>query len=722
MNPLVHSDQFRVTSVRYESKDLVIFAGTPLLKGSHLVKSARYCIAVKTHPNDLPVKPVKGQHWSVTGARKQSTIELGDYQIDEHLYDKPDDLQCNLEITGEDFIQFIASDKQFRGIGVCKARALWTEFGKELYSLLDHDCRASRERLQGVLSVDAINGLYEGYKKYENLSACNWMSKHQIPSPIQQRLLRYHNKGSIKAIQENPYRLLGFGMPFTAVDKLAQGKFAIATDDPRRLSAALGSCIHAETDKGHTYTTQDALRPKLKRLLKDNELVSQAFRTGYEKEQYVLNPKTGTYHPTAQLFMEKVIAQRLLTLASQSNLFDEVANNAYIQAAAELPYELLARQQEAVLESLDNGVACITGGAGTGKTTVLRTALRAFLALGYEIHAVALSGRAAKRMNESIGMKTKTIAALLKGEMIVPTAEKPRHLLVIDEASMLDIPTTYRIVTHLHPSVRILLTGDPDQLPPIGCGKVLSDIVESATITNTTLDIVKRQDGATGIPEYSKSVNAGQVPENLTTGAITFHETPRQQIAQRCTELFQEAPETTRVMGPTRDLVRVINSQTQTVVNPDGKPLQFELQGELFYRNLCQGDAILFTKNLYDKDIQNGSLGVLESVEGAGESLGTVRLDTDEVVEITPTVLDCMELGYVITLHKAQGSQFPRIIVALQFGRITDRAWLYTAITRAEAEIHIVGSAEDFRRITEAPSNAHRRNSYLATLLKDDNA
>jgi exodeoxyribonuclease V alpha subunit len=134
--------------------------------------------------------------------------------------------------------------------------------------------------------------------------------------------------------------------------------------------------------------------------------------------------------------------------------------------------------------------------------------------------------------------------------------------------------------------------------------------------------------------------------------------------------------------------------------------------------DLRLNDAILFTQNQYDKGIQNGSLGVLSSVEGSGDSFGEVTLDTGQKVEINQAVLDCMELGYAITLHKAQGSQFPRIIIALQKGRIVDRAWLYTAITRAEAEVHIVGREEDFRGITERSSNAHFRQSYLETLLK----
>jgi exodeoxyribonuclease V alpha subunit len=414
--------------------------------------------------------------------------------------------------------------------------------------------------------------------------------------------------------------------------------------------------------------------------------------------------------------MENVIVKRLKALASQNNLYDENANLAYCAAVDELPYELTQKQIEAVTTCLDSAVSCITGGAGTGKTTVLRTALRAYHTMGFQIHAVALSGRAAMRLHESIGFHTSTIAKLLREEPI--HLDNQKHLLVIDEASMIDLPTMYRLVNHIHPSIRIIFTGDPDQLPPIGCGKVLADIVASKAIANTMLDIVKRQEVTTGIPEYSKLINQGKVPNLLSIGAIHFHETNKQQIAQVSCELYQKSPHNSRVMAPTKALVADINKLIQESINQNGCLLEFEMNGELFFQNLRLNDTILFTQNIYDKGIQNGSLGILTSVESSGDSYGEVTLDTGDKIEVTQAVLDFMELGYAITLHKAQGSQFPRIIIALQKGRIVDRAWLYTAITRAEAEIHIVGTEEDFRMITEEPSHSHRRNSYLVELLK----
>ena len=190
-------------------------------------------------------------------------------------------------------------------------------------------------------------------------------------------------------------------------------------------------------------------------------------------------------------------------------------------------------------------------------------------------------------------------------------------------------------------------------------------------------------------------------------------------IAQACCDLYQQSPENSRVMAPTKALVAEVNKLIQSVVNSSGSMLEFDIHGEHLFLNLRLNDTILFTQNHYEKGIQNGSLGTLTSIGSSGEgSYGEVTLDTGDKVEITQSILDCMSLGYAITLHKAQGSQFPRIIIALQKGKIVDRAWLYTAITRAESEIHIVGSADDFKVITERLSNTHNCKSYLINLLK----
>ncbi|HAS6344298.1 TPA: AAA family ATPase [Vibrio vulnificus] len=721
MTTALHEDQMRVTSIPFCSPKLVIFIGVPLAKNSYKTNSGKYYVSIKVHPESIPVLPALGQHWSVKGIRQVQDVKTGDYVMQQHTYESPEYIECSLPETGEQLIRFIAKESSFKGIGESKARALWQRLGQELHTILMNDNPESRKLLTELLSDDSIDALYKGYAKYKNLSYCNWMSEHKIPASVQQRLLKHHGEATIEAIKHNPYVLISFGMSFSAVEaivKTTSFKNRVEPDDSRRLSAALEITIRKEIEKGHTYTDHANVRPQLYKLLKDKTLVTKAFQAGHDKAQYILNPETGAYHPTAQLLMEHVVAKRFNALKVRNNLYDENANAAYCKAVADLPYDLTKKQSEAVITCLDNSISCITGGAGTGKTTVLRTALKAFHYMGYVIHAVALSGRATMRLHESIGFVTATIAKLLRSEPIEPNNQKPFHLLVIDEASMIDLPTMYRLVNHIHPSVRVIFTGDPEQLPPIGCGKVLSDVVSATTIANTELDIVKRQDGSTGIPEYSKLINQGVVPEQLSIGNIHFHETIQEDIAQVCCELYRRSPSNSRVMAPTKALVTDINKLIQQAVNPEGNSLEFEINGDKFFLPLRLNDAVLFTQNHYDKGVQNGSLGTLTNLQNSRDVYGEVTLDTGEKIEVTQSMLDCMSLGYAITLHKAQGSQFPRIIIALQKSRIVDRAWLYTAITRAETEIHIVGSQEDFATITQSLSNSHRRNSYLLELLK----
>lgn len=648
-------------------------------------------------------------------------MDIGEYIMQQHTYKSPVQTKCTLPSNGEQLIRFMANNADFKGIGESKARAIWNLLGKNLHSVLKGDTAHARKKLKSILSEESIDTLFNGYSKYKNLAFCNWMSEHSIPTSVQQRLIRHHGEKSIESIKTNPYALVGFGMSFDDIDQIATNpalSFQVELSDHRRLSAAIEMAIRKEIEKGHTYTSQDNLRPRLTKFLKSNKLVNAAFKAGYDRAQYILNPDTGSYHPTAQLLMENVVAKRLKSLAIQPSFYDKQAELAYLNAIAELPYELTKGQEKAVISCLDNAVSCITGGAGTGKTTVLRAVLGAYHQMGFEIHAVALSGRAAMRLHESVGFKTSTIAALLRRESIAPNLSHKDHLLVIDEASMIDLPTMYRIVNHIHPSVRIVFSGDPDQLPPIGCGKLLADIVLAKKIANTKLEIVKRQEGSSGIPEYSCMVNQGEVPTQLSTGAIFFHETDKNNIAQVCCELYQCSPENSRIIAPTKQLVSDINKLTQLTTNPKGSLLKFEMHGESYHQNLRLYDPILFTQNHYEKGIQNGSLGILSSVEPTANNFGKVTLDTGKTIEIDQSVLDCMELGYAITLHKAQGSQFPRIIIAFQKGRIVDRSWLYTAITRAEIEVHIVGNSDDFAQVIRNESNSNKRNSYLLDLLK----
>lgn len=722
-NRVMDTQIFRVTSIYHNSNRYGYLNGVPIdsNKGSKRdrVKTAFYRISVGVNWDELPVIPTVGQYWEVTGVRDIKRVDVGGYTITEHTYSNST-LECHMPTTPEGFVSFIAAQKAFKGIGEKKARTLWSRFRGGIYDLLKVDNEFNRNQLATELTDESINCLYAGFSQYANLQSANWMTRHEIPFSVQQRLLRYHNQATIDAIKSDPYRLMTFGLSFKVADQLAKTAFSLLPTDHRRLLAAIEDSLRKEVTLGHTAIHRPVLRKRLYELLEDTRLVNAALTMKEDRNRFVHNPESNTYHPIGSLVMESVIARRLVAL-SQNRNYEEDASECLLTAKSELSYELTSLQTHAVFNALKNGTACITGGAGTGKTTVLRTALRCFTLLGYKIHAMALSGRAAMRMKESVGIETKTIAAFLRGKVV----SGGKQLIVIDEASMLDIPLMYKIITHITPDVRVLLVGDPNQLPPIGPGRVLADVVASGVIANVTLDVVKRQEGSSGIPQYSNLINQGELPPKLSAGAITFHEVDnRDEIISTCCKLFEQLPESSKVVAPTNLLVDEVNKRIQLAINKDGKPIRYGV--EEWQTQVRQGDQILFTKNDYNHDVRNGSLGVLTNVEkiwvssesGKKECMGVIEVAGGRSIFVDMDIIEQITLGYAMSLHRAQGSQFPRVIIALDKARNVDRSWLYTAVTRAEVEVHIVGRKDVLERAVMTLSHSSSRNTHLTTLLK----
>jgi exodeoxyribonuclease V alpha subunit len=705
--------ELRVTSVYQYSRKRVCFSGVPLIEGGYKTKTARDIIVVKTSPDILPMEPTVGQHWRIKGTRQSKSVIHGDFHLSEHHFIEPEKCEVTLPHDGENFIRFIASEKDFKGIGDVKARELWHKFKNNIFNILQ---QKDVDKLCEILTSQSAISLIEGFKKYANLKYSTWFADRKIPPRIQRTLFKYHKESSIQAITENPYRLVTFGMSFSSADKIAQNSFEISNEDPRRLVGAVEDILKKHSHSGgHTLASHQDIFIPVSQLLKSKQLASNALQVANASKSYFIDKETGSYHHTPQLVMEKVVAKRLIylnqTYVDESHEMDV----AFHQACADLPYQLTEKQADAVLVSLKNAVSCITGGAGTGKTTVLRTVLKAYHVLGYNISAMALSGRAAMRLHQSIGFRTSTIAAFLRDE---PIEGERKNIVVIDEASMIDLPTMYKIVAHISHKVRLLFVGDYNQLPPIGAGLILADIVKSQVIPNTELDIVQRQDATTGIPEYSRMIKQGELPPHISIGNIHFHDVVLEQVASKCVELYSQSPTNSQIVAATKKLTNEINLQCQSSINPDGERLIFDEFGQFFQTNLLLNDPVLFTKNNYDAGIQNGSLGKLISVEQTEFNFGVVKMDdTNEEVVITKPLLDSLEAGYCITLHKAQGSQFKRVIVALSSTKMLDRAWLYTAITRSEDEIHIIGTRARFEQAVRSLSAHHIRKTHLSKLL-----
>jgi len=731
----------RITAIIQSFKkksSLRMFRAVPIDKNTHLKTSKTDFYFVATPADKLALEPCQGQVWTIKGPASTETTpsKRGGKLVDRTMsMHHPHRCTYVMPKGNHAFVEFIKNEPAFKGISADKAKALWIKFGPEIFSLLENAEAAKLQAVDGITASKA-SILIKGYKKFGNLKYSVWLTSKQIPPEIQHKIFALpttvkNSRGievdvnPVDLVSRNPYCLVNFGLSFAKTDQIATKHFNVAATAKQRLIAAVTDALRAHTVKGHTIAKARDLLVKLTALLGTKSLAELALECGYDSQAYIFNDRTGTYQHTPVYLWENVVARRLLKLKKRSNdpLFDvhakRLCDAAIAQENARLaqisPDLSLAEQQMAAIhQSVGAAVSCITGGAGTGKTTVLNSVLSVYQQLGYTIKAMALSARAAMRTQESIeslGLKATTIAKFLHEAPL--EAPHKKYLVVIDEASMLDLTTMYRIVIHTDPRVRFLLCGDPAQLPPIGPGRVLADIVDSRVIVNTALKIVKRQDQTTGIPAYSAKIRDGIVPADLSTGSIHFHDVDFDNIAAKCASLYAKEPRNCRVVASTNQLVGEINSLCQQTVNA-GAALLPSKTGERLYHH----DPVLFTANNYEQNVQNGTLGQLTCVKQTETSYGTVRIDgSGELIELTKDLLAIINPGYAITVHKAQGSQFPRVIIGLTAGNFVDRAWLYTAITRAEIELHIVCPRAKLASIIKNPSKMSLRKTTLTQLL-----
>ncbi|MGF1761143.1 ATP-dependent RecD-like DNA helicase [Photobacterium sagamiensis] len=699
----------RVTSIWNTKGKIITFSGMPL-KGS-MRASAKKVIVVRADSKLFPMIPIKGQHWCISGTKTERQVQRDGF-IQTQVDVQATRLRVTMPETGDNFVEFVASDKEFVGVGDVFARKLWNKFQTGIYKILDD---GNVEMLEMVLTTKTAQTMVEAWKKYSNLKYLHWFAEHAVPPNISSNIMKYHDERAVEQVKTNPYTLQSFGMDFNAVDELAKNHFLMIDNDPRRLVAAVEESLYRFTKRGHTVASHSDLKPILNRVLDNSELAKEALMVSYEKGDFIIDDE-GNYHPTAALVMEKVVAHRFLHLAGQNETWDGRFDEALAHGMENLAFPLLERQVDAVCSSLLNPISVLTGGAGTGKTTVLRVILRAYQKLGYKIYPMALAGRAAKRIKEGTGIHASTIAGFLKNVEIL---DDEQAIIVIDEASMVDLHTMYRLVMALHNNVRILLVGDPAQLSPIGYGLILHDVVKTSSIAGTELNIVKRQKGSTGIPEFTLSVRNGELP-SFTSNHIRFHFAQPEDLNKKITGLYSEDPSITQIVGATYSAnhggINALNNLCQEQCNPTGERLEFDLFGDRMYLNIRVNDPVIFTENEWDEDIQNGTMGRLVST-GEESQFGVVELDDGRTVELTESLINIVQPAYAVSLHKAQGSQFPRVIVALTGSRMIDRSWIYTALTRAETYIEIVGTPQQFEAAIRRISAAEQRKTTLHRLL-----
>jgi len=701
-----------------------------------------------------------GQWWHISGDASTYTSLRNGYQIKEQQID-PIEMRLLLP-SGQHIVTLLANGKHFAGVGISKATRLWQRFGEGLQELLESGQKHLLASVQGV-SSDTADQLIEGWKLYGHSSVLHLLGRFGIDHNTTQTVLEHFGNNTLDALSEDPYRLLSFSASWKSVDQIALKHFVLALDDPRRTNGAVEEVLYRLFSEGHTAPTKSIVLRRLGILLNGSSTSLQSLPFSSLSSVLERALEHGVCLPLDQgervqqvgaWAMEKKVAEfvadRLSGIATIRGTTDDLFRQDLEVIDWNLDQKpgairLTVEQQAAVQTVATQRIGLISGGAGVGKTTVLKTLYAYFDAIGLPVIQVAIAGRAAQRMREATGRPARTLASLLysrnQGELDEP------FVLVIDEASMVDILTMYRLCHVLPEHANLLMVGDTAQLMPVGPGLVFHDLAQDHRIPHARLTQVMRH--GSDIAFVSASIRDGGWPSMGSndedavaflrpTGRSSLAQSPHQ-TADHILRLYLKAPESTQILcahknGPLG--VRALNKLCQDTVCLDRPRLQiwnteFQMFAETGFR---LDDPIVCMKNLKELGLQNGSLGRITSLEdlpihhSSGDRLGEAIVlawadwDDGERRPITSDLLQHLDLAYALTIHKAQGSEWPIVIVPILRSRLLDRSLIYTALTRAQRQVLLLGDEIAAKAAVASNTRASQRSTGLFFHLTEQSA
>lgn len=620
-----------------------------------------------------------------------------------------------------------------KGIGPVYAKAIVSRFGLETIDIIENDI----ERLLEVprLGKKRMEKIRESWEKQKDIKEVMvFLQGHGVSTAFAAKIYRKYEKESIAKVKENPYQLADdiWGIGFKTADGIAS-KMGYEKNDPRRCRSGILYTLNELAEEGHVYAEPEQLVDAAVKLLEaDESPVRQALASMIEANDVVLDNEVIYLPPFYHA--ENGSAKRLQSLLSDTSLFNaDIAAEPKAEYGAKpggIVYDNV--QQAAIQKALDSKVMVLTGGPGTGKTTTTQGIIEAFKARHMSILLAAPTGRAAKRMTEATGMEAKTIHRLLEYNPMdgyKRNDENPLDgdALIVDECSMIDILLFYNLMKAIPSNMRLILVGDIDQLPSVGAGNVLRDIIDSQQIPVVRLTRIFRQAQSSRIVMNAHAINAGQFP-NIKNGLDTDFFFINQEDADEIVKLIiglvrDRLPKTygypskeVQVLTPMqRGTVGAgnLNIELQNALNPTGLSLA---RGGYTFR---QGDKVMQIRNNYDKNVFNGDIGYITAVDTTERTL-SITFD-NRVVEYDITELDEIVLAYAVTIHKSQGSEFPVVVmpVTMKHFVMLQRNLIYTGITRAKKICVLVGTT---KALTYAIRNntVSKRNTKLKERLNQD--
>ncbi len=608
------------------------------------------------------------------------------------------------------------------GIGPVYAERLVEKFGERVFDVIEH--QSGR-----LLDVDGIGKkrraeIKESWEKQKAVREIMvFLHAHGVSTARAVRIYKRYGDAAITMIRDNPYRLADevWGIGFKTADEIA-ARLGIARDAMPRLRAGLQHVLLKATDDGHCALPAETLVDEAGRLLGEADSPFDAAR---------LQPALDDLLGRAELMREVVdgddliflphllaaeaqSAARLLNLAGRPPEYPPIViDRALAWVEQKTGKQLAEGQKAAVRQALTNRFLVITGGPGVGKTTILNSILLILQAKGVEAVLAAPTGRAAKRLSESTGEEARTLHRLLEYQPAKGwgrDADRPLKgtLFVLDEASMIDAALLWHFLKALPVGAHLLLVGDVDQLPSVGPGRVLADIIASKAVAVARLTEIFRQARTSRIVTAAHAVNAGLVPDldppadgSVSDFYFIERESPEeiaaalvQVIRERIPQRFGlDSRRDVQVLTPmNRGLLgaTALNTALQEALNQPG---EFTLEAESFGTLYRVGDKVIQTRNNYDKDVFNGDIGRIGGIESSPLRVDVVFED-GRTASYESGELDELRLAYAITIHKSQGSEFPAVVipVSTQHYMMLQRNLLYTGLTRGRKLVVLVGA------------------------------
>ena len=646
-----------------------------------------------------------------------------------------------------------------KGVGAALAGRIVKKFREDTFRIIEEEPERLAE-VKGISERKAREIVVQAEEKKDLRRAMIYLQKYGISTTLAAKIYQQYGRNVYRIIEENPYRLADdvAGVGFKTADEIA-AKVGIHTDSDYRIRSGIFYTLMQSIGEGHVYLLKDALTWRAGKLLEveiDN-IEKYLMDLAMEKKVVLKEAEDGVrVYSSRFYYMELNVAKMLHDL----NISEEVSRERLLERLGKIEDAtglfLDEMQRKAVMEAAKQGILVLTGGPGTGKTTTINAMIRLFESEGMTILLAAPTGRAAKRMTETTGYEASTIHRLLEvsgnpeEEAIggfQRNEENPldTDVLIIDEVSMVDLPLMNALLKAVMPGTRLILVGDQNQLPSVGPGSVLKDIIASGCFPVVMLTKIFRQAGESDIVVNAHKINRGE-PVILDNKSRDFFFLKRQEpnviISVMLTLIQKKLPKYVnagiydiQVMTPMRKGllgVERLNQILQQYLNP---PSPEKSEREYADRLFREGDKVMQIKNNYQLEwkiqtkygltvdkgqgVFNGDMGVVREINTYEETIA-VEYDEHRQVVYPYSMMDELELAYAITVHKSQGSEYPAVVIPLLQGprQLYHRNLLYTAVTRAKKCVTLVGSEAVFQEMIRNNQD-QKRNTSLAERIRE---